>query len=127
MSTRPLNLTLRMGMLLWGMAAFTVVTQAQISISSTDLIEGCDDALVDSGSSTGPYGANENEFVTICPTAPDTTIWIEWNVFDLDAASTITIHDGDNTFAPILAQGSGDHAADPSVASFQGWGWYVGL
>ena len=108
MSTRPLNLTLRMGMLLWGMAAFTVVTQAQISISSTDLIEGCDDALVDSGSSTSPYGANENEFVTICPTAPDTTIWIEWSVFDLDAASTITIHDGDNTFAPILAQGSGD-------------------
>jgi len=108
MSTRPLNLTLRMGMLLWGMAAFMVVTQAQISISSTDLIEGCDDALVDSGSSTGPYGANENEFVTICPTAPDTTIWIEWSVFDLDAASTITIHDGDNTFAPILAQGSGD-------------------
>ena len=108
MSTRPLNLTLRMGMLLWGMAAFTVVTQAQISISSTDLIEGCDDALVDSGSSTGPYGANENEFVTICPTAPDTTIWIEWSVFDLDGASTITIHDGDNTFAPILAQGSGD-------------------
>ena len=108
MSTRPLNLTLRMGMFLWGMAAFTVVTQAQISISSTDLIEGCDDALVDSGSSTGPYGANENEFVTICPTAPDTTIWIEWSVFDLDAASTITIHDGDNTFAPILAQGSGD-------------------
>ncbi|MEC8401775.1 MAG: gliding motility-associated C-terminal domain-containing protein [Bacteroidota bacterium] len=97
-----------MGMLLWGMAAFTVVTQAQISISSTDLIEGCDDALVDSGSSTGPYGANENEFVTICPTAPDTTIWIEWSVFDLDGASTITIHDGDNTFAPILAQGSGD-------------------
>ena len=108
MSTRPLDLTLRLGMLLWGMAAFTVVTQAQISISSTDLIEGCDDALVDSGSSTGPYGANENEFVTICPTAPDTTIWIEWSVFDLDAASTITIHDGDNTFAPILAQGSGD-------------------
>ena len=108
MSTRPLNFTLRMGMILWGMAAFTVVTQAQISISSTDLIEGCDDALVDSGSSTGPYGANENEFVTICPTAPDTTIWIEWSVFDLDAASTITIHDGDNTFAPILAQGSGD-------------------
>ena len=108
MSTRPLNLTLRMGMLLWGMAAFTFVTHAQISISSTDLIEGCDDALVDSGSSTGPYGANENEFVTICPTAPDTTIWIEWSVFDLDAASTITIHDGDNTFAPILAQGSGD-------------------
>ena len=108
MSTRPLNLTLRMGMFLWGMAALTVVTQAQISISSTDLIEGCDDALVDSGSSTGPYGANENEFVTICPTAPDTTIWIEWSVFDLDAASTITIHDGDNTFAPILAQGSGD-------------------
>ena len=108
MSTRPLNLTLHMGMFLWGMAAFTVVTQAQISISSTDLIEGCDDALVDSGSSTGPYGANENEFVTICPTAPDTTIWIEWSVFDLDGASTITIHDGDNTFAPILAQGSGD-------------------
>jgi len=108
MSTRPLILTLRMGMFLWGMAALTPVTQAQISISSTDLIEGCDDALVDSGSSTGPYGANENEFVTICPTAPDTTIWIEWSVFDLDAASTITIHDGDNTFAPILAQGSGD-------------------
>ena len=108
MSTRPLILTLRMGMFLWGMAALTAVTQAQISISSTDLIEGCDDALVDSGSSTGPYGANENEFVTICPTAPDTTIWIEWSVFDLDAASTITIHDGDNTFAPILAQGSGD-------------------
>ena len=108
MSTQPLTFALRVGMLLWGMAAFAVVTQAQITISSTDLIEGCDDALVDSGSSTGPYGANENEFVTICPTAPDTTIWIEWSVFDLDAASTITIHDGDNTFAPILAQGSGD-------------------
>ena len=81
---------------------------AQISISSTDLIEGCGDALVDSGSSTAPYGANEDEMVTLCPTAPDTTIWIEWSVFDLDAQSQITVHDGDNTFAPILAQGSGD-------------------
>lgn len=82
--------------------------KAQIAISSTDLIEGCGDALVDSGSSTGPYEANENEMVTLCPTAPDTTIWIEWSVFDLDAASQITVHDGDNTLAPILAQGSGD-------------------
>ena len=80
---------------------------AQISISSTDLIEGCGDALVDSGSSTAPYSANENEMVTLCPTAPDTTIWIEWSVFDLDAESQITVHDGDDTFAPILAQGSG--------------------
>ena len=60
---------------------------AQISISSTDLIEGCGDALVDTGSSTAPYSANENEMVTLCPTAPDTTIWIEWSVFDLDAES----------------------------------------
>ena len=81
---------------------------AQISISSTDLIEGCGDALVDSAAARQPYGANEDEMVTLCPTAPDTTIWIEWSVFDLDAQSQITVHDGDDTFAPILAQGSGD-------------------
>ena len=102
-------------MIQWKALAACVLTMgtwaglhAQISISSTDLIEGCGDALVDSGSSTAPYSANENEMVTLCPTAPDTTIWIEWSVFDLDAESQITVHDGDDTFAPILAQGSGD-------------------
>ena len=81
---------------------------SQITISSTDLIEGCSDVLIDTGGSEGEYGANESEMVTICPTEPDTTIWLEWSVFELDGASTITIYDGDSQFAPILAQGSGD-------------------
>ena len=81
---------------------------SQITISSTDLIEGCSDVLIDTGGSEGEYSANESEMVTICPTEPDTTIWLEWSVFELDGASTITIYDGDSQFAPILAQGSGD-------------------
>ena len=43
---------------------------AQISISSTDLIEGCGDALVDSGSSTAPYGANEERDGDAVPHGP---------------------------------------------------------
>ena len=81
---------------------------SQITISSTDLIEGCSNVLIDTGGSEGEYSANESEMVTICPTEPDTTIWLEWSVFELDGASTITIYDGDSQFAPILAQGSGD-------------------
>ena len=86
---------------------------SQITISSTDLIEGCSNVLIDTGGSEGEYSANESEMVTICPTEPDTTIWLEWSVFELDGASTITIYDGDSQFAPILAQGSGTHPGGP--------------
>ena len=98
----------RLGLATLFMAFVSTTSWSQISIASTDFVEGCDNALVDSGSSTAPYGSNENEMVTLCPLAPDTTIWIEWSVFDLDPLSQISVYDGDNTFAPLLAQGTGD-------------------
>ena len=92
--------------------AFTHVAWSQIPISTEGTITGCGDALVDSGSSTGPYGANEDYTITLCPEAPDTTIWIEWSVFDLDANAEVAVHDGNSTAFPIIAQGTLDQLAN---------------
>lgn len=88
--------------------AWAVGAHAQIPISDEGTVTGCGDALVDSGSSTGPYGANEDFTITLCPEAPDTTIWIEWSVFDLDVNAEIAVHNGNSTAFPILAQGTLD-------------------
>lgn len=79
---------------------------AQLLISTGGTVTGCDDALTDAGGPAGPYGANEDFTITLCPEAPDTTIWLEWTIFDLDANATITIYDGDSDAADVLAQGS---------------------
>ena len=69
---------------------------AQLLISTEGTVTGCDNALTDAGGPGGSYGANENYTITLCPEAPDTTIWLEWTIFDLDGNSTITIYDGDS-------------------------------
>jgi gliding motility-associated-like protein len=82
---------------------FTIQADAQeISIAAVNDYSACEGAVVDSGLSAGDYGANENETITWCPVAPETVLNLYWVVFDLDAASTITIYDGDDNTAPLV-------------------------
>ena len=95
---------------LWVLVSMLVMwaasMDAQLLISTEGTVTGCDNALTDAGGPGGSYGANENYTITLCPEAPDTTIWLEWTIFDLDGNSTITIYDGDSDEADELAQGS---------------------
>ena len=91
---------------------------AQVSISDGGTIENCETALVDTGGDNGPYGANENHTITLCPVEPDSTVWIEWVIFDLDLTSSLVIYDGSDDTAPILAQGTlGQLGGSVQVAS----------
>lgn len=85
--------------------------RAQTSINEMDVLEGCEGVLTDTGGSAGPYSGNESEMITLCPSAGDTTVWIEWQVFELDPLSQITVHDGDSELAPILVQGTNTQLA----------------
>ena len=89
----------------------------EISISSTDSYTACEGAVVDSGLSAADYGANENETITWCPEAPETVLNLYWVVFDLDAASTITLYDGDNNTAPLIGTYSGDELQGQDIFS----------
>ena len=94
----------------WSLCAmsFAVVSQAQVSISEVDLIEGCDGVVTDSGGSGAGYGPDETHSVTICPPDGEETVWIEWQIFELDPSSTICVHDGETSAAALLAQGTND-------------------
>jgi hypothetical protein len=99
-------------------ALFVISSQAQeISIASTDSYTACEGAIVDSGLSAGDYGANENQTITWCPEAPETVLNLYWVVFELDAASTITIYDGDDNTAPVVGTYSGDELQGEDIFS----------
>ena len=87
------------------------VLWSMISIADEDLIEGCDGVVTDSGGSGAGYGPDESHSITICPPEGEETVWIEWQVFDLDPTSTISVYDGENTLSALLAQGSNDQLA----------------
>ena len=89
----------------------------EISISSTDFYTSCLGAVVDSGLSAADYGANENETITWCPEAPETILNLYWVVFNLDAASTITLYDGDNNTATVIGTYSGDELQGQDIFS----------
>ena len=89
----------------------------EISIAATDSYTSCLGAVVDSGLSAGDYGSNENETITWCPEAPETVLNFYWVVFDLDAASTITLYDGDNNTAPFIGSYSGDELQGQDIFS----------
>ena len=88
----------------------------EISISSTDSYTACEGAVVDSGLSAADYGANENETITWCPEAPETVLNLYWVVFDLDAASTITLYDGDDNNAPLIGSYTGDELQGQDIS-----------
>ena len=62
--------------------------------------------VTDSGGSGDGYGPDEDHSITICPPDGEETAWIEWQVFDLDPTSIISVYDGETTFSPLLAQGT---------------------
>ena len=97
--------------------AFMQVTAQEISIAANDLYTSCEGAIVDSGLSAADYGANENETMTWCPEAPETVLNLYWVVFDLDAASTITLYDGDDNTASVIGTYSGDDLQGQDVFS----------
>ena len=97
--------------------AFIQVNAQEISIASSDSYTSCEGALVDSGLSAADYGANENETMTWCPEAPETVLNFYWVVFDLDAASSITLYDGDDNTAPLIGTYSGDELQGQDIFS----------
>ena len=97
--------------------AFVSVTAQEISIAANDSYTSCEGAIVDSGLSAADYGANENQTMTWCPEAPETVLNFYWVVFDLDAASTITLYDGDDNTAPVIGTYSGDDLQGQDVFS----------
>ena len=97
--------------------AFIQVTAQEISIASSDSYTSCEGAIVDSGLSAEDYGANENQTMTWCPEAPETVLNFYWVVFDLDAASSITLYDGDDNTAPVIGTYSGDELQGQDIFS----------
>ena len=97
----------------WSLCVMSLgaLVHAQVSIADEDLIEGCDGVVTDSGGSGAGYGPDESHSITICPPEGEETVWIEWQVFDLDPTSTISVYDGENTLSALLAQGSNDQLA----------------
>jgi subtilisin-like proprotein convertase family protein len=104
-------------LLLTASTAFVQVTAQEISIAANDSYTSCLGAVVDSGLSAADYGANENETITWCPEAPETVLNFYWVVFDLDAASTITLYDGDDNTAPVIGTYSGDDLQGQDIFS----------
>ena len=103
---------------LFSIAALGFSANAQeVNISTVDDYESCVGALVDSGQSAADYGANENQSITWCPEAPETILNLYWVVFDLDAASTITIYDGDSNAAPVIGTYTGDELQAQDITS----------
>ncbi len=70
--------------------------------------EACRGTLFDSGGADGDYSNNEDLSYTICPSAPNSCILLEFESFDLESNfDFITIYAGDDTDAPVLARVTG--------------------
>ena len=81
-------------------------------------IEACSGVLYDTGGAGGPgYGPAEDFTLTLC-SGDGSSVFLEWNNFDLDAASFMTIYDGDSNAADILAfSGAGSFEGQTIIAS----------
>lgn len=80
--------------------AFTA--SAQILISDGN-VEACSGVLYDtSGQGGAGYGPAEDFTLVLC-SDDGSSVFLEWFNFDLDPASFMTIYDGQNIFAPVLA------------------------
>ena len=84
---------------------------SQTGIDETDLISACAGVVTDTGGSGSGYGPGETETITICPPPGEETIWIEWQIFELDATSQISVYDGNTALGLPLGQGSNDELA----------------
>ena len=89
----------------------------EISIAAVNDYTACEGAVVDSGLSAADYGANENETITWCPETPETVLNFYWVIFDLDAASSITLYDGDDNAAPLIGTYSGNELQGQDIFS----------
>ncbi|MBM72362.1 MAG: hypothetical protein CL847_06225 [Crocinitomicaceae bacterium] len=96
--------------------SFSAFSQ-EINISTVSDYSSCEGAVVDSGQSAADYGANENHSITWCPEAPETILNFYWVVFDLDAASTLTIYDGDSNAAPLIGTFTGTELQGQDITS----------
>ncbi len=100
----------------FSIVGFTAVAQ-EVNISTVNDYTSCEGAVVDSGQSAADYGANENHSITWCAEAPETILNFYWVVFDLDAASTITIYDGDSNAAPLIGTFTGTDLQGQDITS----------
>lgn len=107
----------KIGIILFAALTTISVKAQEISIAAFDTYTSCVGAVVDSGLSAADYGANENQSITWCPEAPETVLNLYWVVFDLDAASTITIYDGDDNTAPVIGTYTGGELQGQDVFS----------
>lgn len=95
--------------------AFTA--SAQILISDGN-VEACSGVLYDtSGQGGAGYGPAEDFTLVLC-SDDGSSVFLEWFNFDLDPASFMTIYDGQNIFAPVLAySGVGSFEGQTIIAS----------
>ena len=84
---------------------------SQTGIDETDLISACAGVVTDTGGSGSGYGPGETETITICPPPGEETVWIELQIFDLDATAQILVYDGNTAVGLPLGQGSNDELA----------------
>ncbi len=108
------------------LAALPVV-QVQVHGQTFPMMNGtgssCTGAFMDSGGegATG-YANNENYTYTLCPDAPGGAVALDFIIFNLSAAGAapidaLTIHDGNNTSAPVLGTWTGTQLQGQSVSA----------
>lgn len=97
------------------MSLFSAQAQVLISDGTAD---GCSGVLYDtSGQGGSGYGPAEDFTLVLCPD-DGTNVFLEWFNFDLDAASFMTIYDGNSIAAPVLAySGTGSFEGQTYIAS----------
>ena len=73
----------------------------EVAVNGPDAIQ-CGGFLVDDGLSAGPYGANQNQSITICAVLPETIVNLYFTICDLGLGDNITIYDGNSIAAPLV-------------------------
>lgn len=86
-------------------------------------VSTCDEFIIDSGGQGGSgYGVNENVTVTFCPSTLNDTIYLQFNLFDLDltpdatgAVDSMIIYDGNSTASPVIGSYTGNSVSSNTV------------
>ncbi|MDX1445611.1 PKD domain-containing protein [Lishizhenia sp.] len=103
----------------FGQQSSTVMNAA----ANNTTVSTCDEFIIDSGGQGGSgYGNNENVTVTFCPSTLNDTIYLQFNLFDLDltpdatgAVDSMIIYDGNSTAAPVIGSYTGNSVSSNTV------------
>jgi len=76
----------------------------EFNIATSNQVTTCGGVFVDSGGSTGNYGNNENQTITIYPENIDEFVFLYFSEFQLESPlwDNMTIYDGEDINAPVL-------------------------